>query len=211
MQVRPFELVPAGFAQPHGLLLRKRTVVSGERGQVELELHPFLLEAAVVSVLHVDIPFGVRENGMKAPRLDAPEQFMEARRRAEIAGLHQQMVASGAQRKQVTALQTLLEQAVEHVLGREVQLHGTGIGRLQFGETLPQRRGCVRNVLHDVRREPDLGHSPPSILLQHLQRLRHRPHPVVDPWQHMAVPVGEPRAEQPRGVSLPPERPHHLL
>ena len=183
----------------------------GERGQVELELHPFLPEAAVVSVFHVDIPFGVCENGMEAPRPDAPEQFMEARRRAEIAGLHQQMVPSGAKRKQVTALQTLLEQAVEHVLGREVQPHGAGIGRLQFGETLPQRRGGVRDVLHDMRREPDLGHSPPSVLLQHLQRLRHRPHPVVDPWQHMAVPVGEPRAEQPRGVSPPPERPHHLL
>lgn len=186
--------------------------MSGQRGQIELELHSSLLEPEVVVALHVDIALGVSEQRIQAARLDAPEQRAEVRRRAEVAGLHEQVVAVGAYGQQVAAFQPRLEEPVEHVLGGQMQLHRSGILRQQLRETLPQRSGGVRNVLHDMGREPDFGRPEPFVLRQHRQRLVHGPDAVVDSGEHMAVPVHEPLRDPRRLLRLLfSERPHKLL
>lgn len=59
------------FEKHLGFLLGGFAVEAGEGGEVELELDAGLLELAVVGGGHVEVAFGVGEDGVVACRLDA--------------------------------------------------------------------------------------------------------------------------------------------
>ena len=51
-------------------------------------------------------------------------------------------------------METFQKQVVEHVLGREVERHGTVVGGGELGKAAAQGSRGVGHVLHDVWSEP---------------------------------------------------------
>ena len=70
---------------------------------------------------------------------------------------------------------------------------GTPIGiirLLECGEHFPQMSGFIRNILHDVRGEPQVFHACFLIGSQHVEGLLHFLKAVVNAGEDVTVPVG---------------------
>ena len=108
------------------------------------------------------------------------QEVVHAIRRIEIGGLNQHVAFLFAERKELPLAQSLIKQAIQHVLGRQTQLDRARISRLQLIQSPRQTLDGVGEILHDVRGKPHLTDSPLFVQAQHAQRLLHRASPIVD-------------------------------
>ena len=118
------------------------------------------------------------------------EHLPEVHRRSDGGGLDQH--GFFAVEEQVAVGEPLLVDGVDHVFGGEVELEPPFVHRFQFFETGPDLLGRIRDILHDVGREPDFGDS----LLLHDpedgQGVFLQFHAVVQPVQDVGVLVDSP-------------------
>lgn len=192
MSVTASQVIEAVLQQPFGFLFDFRPVATNDAGQIELEeyVHPFQLP--VITFIHIHIPFGMCQDGDIAFRLDAEQDVVQPHRWVKIRGFHQQVFPFLPQRKQVILREPLFKQVVEHVFRSKVKSDFALIGGIQFHKPLFQILRTVRNVLHDVRCQPNLADTQLLIMGENLQGFLHRLHPVVHTRQDVRMPVGKP-------------------
>lgn len=199
------------YLQPFGLFLYRISVSPHQRRQVRLKLYPPLLQAPVIGLSHVHIALGMRQYGNISRRLDFFHHAVQIHRGIEIGGFHQQVVAFRSQGEQVTVGEPLLEEVVEHVLGRQVQPEGSGIAGLKLPEAGAQAGRGIGDVLHDVGGTPDFADSQLLIQPQNFQGFFDGLYPVVHAGQEVGMVIGHspknPALRQ--RLSLPERPPTH--
>ena len=96
VEVGAGEVVHAFEEEAGGFVGGVVAVHADEGHEVELEADAVLFEAAVVAAAHVDVAFGVREEGVEAFEPDLVEGVFEGHRGAEVGGFDEEHVAVGA-------------------------------------------------------------------------------------------------------------------
>ena len=191
MSVAASQVIEAVLQQPFGFLFDFRSIAANNAGQIELEHHVHLLQLPVIASIHIHISFRMCQDGDIAFRLDAEQDVVQPHRWVKIRGFHQQMFPFISQRKQVVLREPLLKQVVEHVFRSKVKSDVSLIGGIQFHKPLFQILRTVRNVLHDVGRQPNLADTQLLIKGENLQGFLHRLHTVIHTGEQVAVPVGK--------------------
>ena len=115
MEVGARVFVHALLLEPSGPLLHLVAILAFQGEEVELESDALRLECLVFAFLHIEIAFGVRQDGGISLVPDSLQESPEVHRSREDAGFHQQTVALVAYGQQVVAAEALFEERIEHV------------------------------------------------------------------------------------------------
>ena len=150
-------------------------------------MHAHFVQPFVGCVVHVAVSLRVGQKRAVAGLLDPAERARHVRRRVPCGCLHKDGVV--LHRQEVTLCEALLEQGVEHVFRRKVELYGTAVGRLELCEALLQRFGGVGHVLHDVRGAPDFLDSDFFVVGKYSEGVLEGPDAVVHTEEDVAVTV----------------------
>ena len=188
MAVGARHLIPAAAEEIQGLELDGGTVITDDGRKVELEKDAHLPEPAVVRLRHIVVAFGMGQNGAVALGKGLPQRTEQVDRRGHDRGLDQDAVLS--MQEQVLRLQPFFIEIVDHVFGGKQQLDAALV-LLPFQAlvTGPEVFRRVREVLHDMGRQPQATQAMGLEQGKDGQRLVQGPDTVVHAVEKVAVVV----------------------
>ena len=116
---------------------------------------------------------------------------VEPVRWGEVRSLDKEVVSPRAHRQEVIVFQAFLKEVVDHVLRPEMQLDRTGVRRAQGLKPGLEVFCGIRNILHDVRREPNRPEAHLLITAQYGQGFVKFLNTIIHPGKDVGMAVSE--------------------
>jgi len=193
MEIGAHEIVHIPFQELAAPLLHPIAILAAETVQVALKQDALRLECLVIFFLHIEVTLGMSQDWGIALVPDVLQQSTEIHRWGKDAGFHQQVFL--CQGQEIASLETALEKGIQHVLGCQMQLEGLGITQkaileillLEISEDPAEIFGLIRNILHDVRGEPDFTDSACFVDAKLLQALFRVLEAIIHAREYMAM------------------------